>query len=214
MSMSYLASVRSLAENDQGRPSHPQEVRPPCFACGDGPKFVIHCETDGADDAARSDWDSRAVPIIVLAADARDRDRIFRALTTHLETLLARTSATNGGPIEIGELRIDQDARRVTVGGQPVALTGLEYRLLVTLAVRRDRVQDRGALLADVWGVRSNTATRTVDTHIKRLRGKLLGAGRMIESVRGVGYRLNDATPRASSAAPLEPSHSAHSLLG
>jgi two-component system phosphate regulon response regulator PhoB len=68
----------------------------------------------------------------------------------------------------------------------------MEFNLLVTLIERRDRVQPRAALLSDVWGVDPHTTTRTVDTHVKRLRGKLGRAGRFIQTVRGVGYRFSE----------------------
>jgi two-component system phosphate regulon response regulator PhoB len=85
----------------------------------------------------------------------------------------------------------------VTVGGEDVALTALELKLLVTLTERRDRVQTRGTLLSDVWAMDSEIASRTVDTHVKRLRDKLGTAGRFIETVRGVGYRFSE-TPSGS----------------
>jgi DNA-binding winged helix-turn-helix (wHTH) protein len=95
--------------------------------------------------------------------------------------------------IEFGVLRIDADAHRVHVGAREVPLTWLEFKLLVTLAERPDRVQPRGQLLSEVWRVKPGNATRTVDTHVKRLRDKLGVAGGMIQTVRGVGYRLSEA---------------------
>ena len=76
------------------------------------------------------------------------------------------------------------------VDGKEIVLTALEFRLLWTLATRRDRVQSRETLLNDVWGLHLNVETRTVDTHVKRLREKLGPAGDLIETVRGVGYRM------------------------
>jgi len=75
--------------------------------------------------------------------------------------------------IEAGELRIDKEAHRVTVGGEEISLTALEFKLLVTLTERRDRVQARGTLLSDVWAIDAKSFHRTVDTHVKRLRDKL-----------------------------------------
>jgi two-component system phosphate regulon response regulator PhoB len=69
-------------------------------------------------------------------------------------------------------------------------MTALEFRLLLTLATRQGRVQTRETLLNDVWGLHLNVETRTVDTHVKRLREKLGSAGSLIQTVRGVGYRL------------------------
>lgn len=102
--------------------------------------------------------------------------------------------ATRGGRvIALGAVRIDTDAYRVHVGEQEIPLTGMEFKLLLTLAERRDRVMERGQLLADVWRVKSSNATRTVDTHVKRLRDKLGTAGHIIQTVRGIGYRLSEA---------------------
>jgi two-component system phosphate regulon response regulator PhoB len=94
------------------------------------------------------------------------------------------------GPIRFGCLVMDRNAHRAWVNDQEVQLTALEFKLLGTLFDRRDRVQTRGALLEDVWGASAEMATRTVDTHVKRLREKLGPAGDYIETVRGVGYRF------------------------
>jgi two-component system phosphate regulon response regulator PhoB len=110
-----------------------------------------------------------------------------------VEAILRRTipSAEVDGPqvIALGGLVIDVPAHRVDVEGQEILLTALEFRLLLDLASRAGRVQSRDALLERVWGYSPNAETRTVDTHVKRLREKL-GAGAIhIETVRGVGYR-------------------------
>lgn len=94
------------------------------------------------------------------------------------------------GPIRFGCLVMDRNAHRAWVNDQEVQLTALEFKLLGTLYDRRDRVQTRGALLEDVWDASADMATRTVDTHVKRLREKLGAAGDYIETVRGVGYRF------------------------
>jgi two-component system phosphate regulon response regulator PhoB len=73
-------------------------------------------------------------------------------------------------------------------------LTALEFKLLVTLWDRRGRVQTRDRLLSDVWGIDADITSRTVDTHVKRLREKLGSIGDKIETVRGVGYRFSDDT--------------------
>lgn len=93
--------------------------------------------------------------------------------------------------VELGDLRIEKHAHRVLVGGSEVALTGLEFRLLVALVERRDRVQSRGVLLNDVWELPASSRTRTVDTHVRRLRDKLGATGEFIHTVRGVGYRFS-----------------------
>jgi two-component system phosphate regulon response regulator PhoB len=80
----------------------------------------------------------------------------------------------------------------VLVAGSEVALTSLEFRLLVTLVDRRDRVQSRGILLDELWDLPTSSRTRTVDTHVRRLRDKLGATGQFIHTVRGVGYRFSD----------------------
>ncbi len=103
----------------------------------------------------------------------------------------ATGAATETPPvIELGDLRIDREAHRVWVAGREVELTALEFRLLITFYERRERVQSRATLHDDVWGVSPDLATRTVDTHVKRLREKLGSARDYIETVRGVGYRV------------------------
>ena len=79
---------------------------------------------------------------------------------------------------------------KIFVDDEEITLTALEFRLLKHLLDRRGRVQTRDQLLEEVWGYSSDVTTRTVDTHIKRLREKLLGAGDCIQTIRGVGYRL------------------------
>ncbi len=91
-----------------------------------------------------------------------------------------------------GELHVDVPGHRVWVDGEEVSLTALEFDLLTTFLRRKGRAQTRDVLLADVWGINADVRTRTVDTHVKRLREKLGEAGEYIETVRGVGYRFRD----------------------
>src|SRR5580698_6830704 len=144
---------------------------------------------------------TQLVPIIMVTAKAEEIDRIVgfelgaddyvvkpfsvRELLLRIDAVLRRGKTSEQRLIEIAELRIDKDAHRVTVGAEEVLLTALEFKLLVTLVERRDRVQGRGTLLSDVWAMDSEIASRTVDTHGT--------AGRFIETVRGVGYRFSEA---------------------
>ena len=96
--------------------------------------------------------------------------------------------------IVFGSLRIDREAHRAWSGEDEMELTALEFKLLITLLQRQDRVQTREVLLHDVWGIDADVTTRTVDTHVKRLREKLGSAAHYVETVRGVGYRFS-ATP-------------------
>jgi two-component system phosphate regulon response regulator PhoB len=93
--------------------------------------------------------------------------------------------------LALGILRIDLDAHRVFVRDQEILLTVTEFKLLQTLAERAGRVQSRGKLLQDVWDMPPDMNTRTVDTHVKRLREKLADASGHLETVRGIGYRFN-----------------------
>jgi two-component system phosphate regulon response regulator PhoB len=151
---------------------------------------------------------TQSVPIIMVTAKAEEIDRIVgfelgaddyvvkpfsvRELMLRIDAVLRRGKVSEQRVIEAAELRIDKDAHRVTVGVEEVPLTALEFKLLVTLIERRDRVQARGTLLSDVWAMDAEIASRTVDTHVKRLRDKLGTAGRFIETVRGVGYRFSE----------------------
>jgi two-component system phosphate regulon response regulator PhoB len=159
--------------------------------------------------ALRREPDTQLVPIIMVTARAEEVDRVVgfelgaddyvvkpfsvRELMLRIEAVLRRGRAPEQRVIDAGELHIDREAHRVTVNGEEVALTALEFKLLVTLTERRERVQARGTLLSDVWAIDAEVASRTVDTHVKRLRDKLGTAGRFIETVRGVGYRFSES---------------------
>jgi two-component system phosphate regulon response regulator PhoB len=99
---------------------------------------------------------------------------------------------------EGGLLRVDAQAHRAFVDDEEVPLTATEFKLLRTLAGRPGRVQSRGTLLEEVWDMPPDMNTRTVDTHMKRLREKLGSAAGLIETVRGVGYRFNASSGAAT----------------
>src|SRR6187551_402912 len=162
---------------------------------------------------------TRDLPIVMVTAKGDEVDRVvgfelgaddyvvkpysLRELLLRIDAVLRRmtpagTTAAARGPLVFGKLRVDRDAHRVWVDEEEVTLTALELRLLSTLLERRGRVQSRPALLDDVWGMSGEVTTRTVDTHVKRLREKLGSAGPYIETVRGVGYRFTPATDHAS----------------
>jgi two-component system phosphate regulon response regulator PhoB len=152
---------------------------------------------------------TRDVPIIMCTAKGEEIDRVVgfevgaddyvvkpysvRELVLRIRAQLRhRTVKETGDSVKLrfGVLEVDPDAHRAWVSGAEVALTALEFRLLNTFASRRGRVQTREALLRDVWGIDADVTTRTVDTHVKRLREKLGDAGAYIETLRGVGYRF------------------------
>jgi two-component system phosphate regulon response regulator PhoB len=126
-----------------------------------------------------------------------------RELLLRMQSVLRRRAGsgekTASAVVTFGDLRIDRDAHRVWVATREIELTALEFKLLVTLHERQNRVQTRNALLNDVWGIEADITTRTVDTHVKRLREKLGAAGQYIETVRGVGYRFSETPGEAPS---------------
>ncbi len=158
--------------------------------------------------ALRKEPATAAVPIIILTARTDEIDRVVgfevgaddyvvkpfsvRELLLRIQVILRRKTSDSspGTPIAFGPVRVDKEAHRVWMNDVEIALTALEFKLLCTLYERRNRVQSRDTLLGDVWGMRSDVNTRTVDTHVKRLREKLSEAGEYIQTVRGVGYRL------------------------
>src|SRR5690606_2587469 len=110
----------------------------------------------------------------------------------------AQAGHVSGDSINVGAIRIDKGAHKVTVDDEEIDLTATEFKLLLTLAERRGRVQGRGLLLQTVWEAAPDIQTRTVDMHIQRLRAKLGSAGELIETVRGFGYRLSPGHSRSA----------------
>lgn len=161
--------------------------------------------------AMRADADLERIPVIMLTARGDEIDRVVgfevgaddyvtkpfsvRELMLRVRAHLRRQDGTTNA-IEIdaqehfGVLQIDRSAHRIFVEEQEIVLTALEFRLLDTFLQRRGRVQTRERLLSDVWGIDADVTTRTVDTHVKRLRQKIGAASAYIETIRGVGYRF------------------------
>jgi two-component system, OmpR family, phosphate regulon response regulator PhoB len=164
---------------------------------------------------------TRAIPVVMVTAKSAEVDRVVgfelgaddyvvkpfsvRELLLRVQAVLRRSQPAQASApaaplptpaIIFGRLRIDRDAPSVQVDDEDVSLTALELRLLCTLYERRSRVQSRAVLLDDVWCVSGENATRTVDTHVKRLREKLGPAGAYIETIRGIGYRFIGAPPK------------------
>ncbi|MDD9938263.1 MAG: response regulator transcription factor [Myxococcales bacterium] len=158
----------------------------------------------------RSTPRTRGIPVVMLTAKGEEIDRVVgfevgaddyvtkpfsvREVVLRVGAILRRshTEEPAKSDTEFGALRMDHDGHRAWVEGRELSLTALEFRLLDTLLSRRGRVQTREVLLEDVWNMSSELTTRTVDTHVKRLRQKLGSAGAYIETLRGVGYRFRD----------------------
>lgn len=121
-----------------------------------------------------------------------------RELVLRIKAILRRAAPADVGQrLTVGLLSLDTGSHRAWVGAEPLELTALEFKLLHHFMTRPGRVQSREQLLSDVWGITSPLETRTVDTHVMRLRDKLSAARESIETVRGVGYRMADAPARA-----------------
>lgn len=146
----------------------------------------------GADDYVVKPFSVREL-LLRLAAILR-RGQVAPVAASAPVAVIEREKSSPRGDAEIafGRLRIDRHAHRVFVEDEEVRLTALEFKLLLKLYEAKNRVQTRAMLLDDVWDIEAEVTTRTVDTHIKRLREKIGAAGRYIETVRGVGYRFAD----------------------
>ena len=156
----------------------------------------------------KSDTATSQIPILMLTAKAEEVDRIVglefgaddyvtkpfspREIVLRIRAILRRGEKADES-LKAGPIVIDAARHQVRVNGKQVHLTSLEFKLLQTLMQRRGRVQDRDRLLNEVWGYESVIDTRTVDTHVRRLREKLGTAGDVIETVRGFGYRLRES---------------------
>lgn len=165
----------------------------------------------------RAEEATRGVGVLMLTARREEPDRIRglslgaddyltkpfspQELVLRVAAILRRLAAAGAGPndvITIGPIQIDRSEHRVSIDGMPVDLTPTEFKLLLTLAERRGRVQSRSHLLETVWDAAPDIQTRTVDMHVQRLRSKLGAAGDLIETVRGFGYRLRTVPARVS----------------
>lgn len=171
---------------------------------------VMMPEMDGLEvcKLLRGDPATKKIPILFLTARATEVDRVLglelgaddyvvkpfspRELTLRVKKLVARQDApeTVKEQMVFGQLMIDLPRHAITWKKEELELTATEFRLLVILAQRRGRVQSRDTLLRDVWGYQSTVDTRTVDTHMRRLREKLGPAAKHLETLRGVGYRF------------------------
>ena len=155
----------------------------------------------------KSDTATAQMPILMLTAKAEEIDRIVglefgaddyvtkpfspREIVLRIRAIFRRGEKADE-TLKAGPISIDPARHEVRVNGKQVHLTSLEFKLLQALMQRRGRVQERDRLLNDVWGYESVIDTRTVDTHVRRLREKLGKGGDAIKTVRGFGYRLRE----------------------
>ena len=159
----------------------------------------------------KSNSETEATPIIILTAKDDEVDKVVgfelgaddyvtkpfsvRELILRVKAILKRSDRKTKEVVEVerqfGDLKIDVDSHEVHVDSQLIELTALEFRLLKELVDKRGRVQSRDQLLSEVWGYNAEVTTRTVDTHIKRLREKLGSMGKYVQTIRGVGYKFS-----------------------
>ena len=158
----------------------------------------------------KSDKEKSSIPIIILTAKDDEVDKVVgfelgaddyvtkpfsvRELILRMKAVLKRGEKKSDN-VEVqrqfGRLSIDTESHEVFVDNNEITLTALEFKLLCQLVDRRGRVQSRDQLLSDVWGYSAEVNTRTVDTHIKRLREKLGTMGKYVQTIRGVGYKFS-----------------------
>ena len=161
----------------------------------------------------KSDEKKKSIPVIILTAKADEVDRVVgfelgaddyvtkpfsvRELVLRAKAVMKRgensqeDSKKDLETYKFGDLELDLDSHQAFIKDQEINFTALEFRLLKHLIDRKGRVQTRDQLLGDVWGYSNSVTTRTVDTHIKRLREKLGDVGKHIQTIRGVGYRFS-----------------------
>ena len=159
--------------------------------------------------ALKQDAETTHIPILMLTAKDEQKDRVKgletgaddyvgkpfspRELVLRVQALLRRlrTSAASTSLIELDGLTLDKSSLQARIDGERLELTTTEFKLLITLVNNRGRTLGRDDLLRDVWGYSPGMDTRTVDTHMRRLREKLLDHAPRLETIRGEGYRFN-----------------------
>ena len=155
----------------------------------------------------RSAPTTERIPVIMVTARGEEIDRVLgfelgvddyvvkpysnRELLLRIRAVLRRVEQTAPTQrLKVDDLVVDIDAHQAMLNGEDINLTALEFRLLHTLLSRRGRAQSRDFLLEEVWEYQGGVNSRTVDTHVTRLREKLRHKGDMIQTVRGIGYRF------------------------
>ncbi len=174
---------------------------------------IMMPELDGLKICRMVRADSRLgkVPIIFLTARGEIEDRIqglelgaddylakpfdSKELILRIGLIFKRMASPSEGSqtvLRVGDIELDESTHRVSIAGEAVELTATEFKLLKLLMERKGRVQTRENLLVNVWNYDTNTETRTIDTHIRRLRDKLGKSASLVETIRGVGYRITE----------------------
>jgi len=153
------------------------------------------------------------IPILMLTAKSTEGDKVAglevgaddyvtkpfspRELLLRVRAVARRQpdqGVSKPAPVKAGGIELDRSSMTATIGSKKLVLTSTEYRLLDLLVRRAGTILSREVLLSEVWGYQASLDTRTVDTHVRRLRDKLGKAGAVVQTVRGSGYRLGAAT--------------------
>jgi two-component system phosphate regulon response regulator PhoB len=161
--------------------------------------------------ALRRNPTTSRIPILMLTAKSMENDKVAgfecgaddyvtkpfspRELVLRVRAVARRRQDQGVAkpiPVRSGKMQLDRGTMTASMGGKKLALTSTEFRLLELLVRRVGNIQSREVLLSEVWGYEASLDTRTVDTHVRRLRDKLGKTGKFIETVRGSGYRLNE----------------------
>jgi len=194
----------SIAEGEQAIQQHKPDLVILDLMLPDGSGLTL-CRDIKSDPATKNTL------VILLTAKADELDRVIgfelgaddyvtkpfsvRELILRVRAILKRRASDKSQPADptytFGALTLNLEAHQVFINDLEVGFTALEFRLLKHLIDRKGRVQSRDQLLEEVWGYSAQVTTRTVDTHIKRLREKLGSAGEYIQTIRGVGYRFS-----------------------
>ena len=194
----------SIAEGEQAIKQHKPDLVILDLMLPDGSGLTL-CRDIKSDPATKNTL------VILLTAKADELDRVIgfelgaddyvtkpfsvRELILRVKAILKRRASEERQPADpsytFGALTLNLEAHQVFINDLEVGFTALEFRLLKHLIDRKGRVQSRDQLLEEVWGYSAEVTTRTVDTHIKRLREKLGSTGEYIQTIRGVGYRFS-----------------------
>ena len=159
----------------------------------------------------RQQASSRRIPILMLTARGEEIDRVVgfelgaddyvakpfspRELVLRVKSILRRSGADRTDVMHVGRVQVFPDRRQCFVGSTVVTLTAKEFDLLFELLKARGNVLTREVLMDRVWGYHGDATSRTLDTHVRRLREKLGEEGGHVETVRGVGYRISEVLP-------------------
>lgn len=168
-------------------------------------------DADGVDvcRSLKADEDTKEIPVIMLTAKSMEADKVLgletgaddyitkpfspREMVARVKAVMRRSSGLSQNVIRVGGIiEIDQERFRVTLNGEPIPLTAVEFKIMAFLAANKGKVFSRERILDHLWGNEKAVIDRTVDVHIKNLREKLGDAAHLVQNVRGAGYKVEE----------------------